>query len=218
MHDDEHQRVLRDERLRLLRLERVRRGGARCSPSSSSRCASRRRSVLAEARLTGAGRRSGDDRGSSRMKPRHRRFLWIGAGVVLLGAAAGARAQRVPVQPRLLLLADRRRREPRAAGPRVPHRRPGRGEEPDARGRRTHRALQRHRHRARRSPSSTPASFPTCSRKARASSRRARSAPTACSTPPRCSPSTTRTTCRPRPPPRSTRRTRARRWTRPPRR
>ena len=45
----------------------------------------------------------------------------------------------------------------------------------------------------------TRASFPTCSRKARASSPRA-SCRAACSSPARCSPSTTRTTCRPKPP------------------
>ena len=80
----------------------------------------------------------------------------------------------------------------------VPHRRHGRDRQPRARPRRPDRALSRHRHRARRFRSSTPASCPTCSRKAKASSRRARSAPTACSTRPKCSPSTTRTTCRPR--------------------
>ncbi len=47
--------------------------------------------------------------------------------------------------------------------------------------RRADRALQGHRHRRRRCRSSTRASSPTCSRKARASSRRGRSAPTASS-------------------------------------
>ena len=98
--------------------------------SSSSRCG------------RAAGRRSQEARlarpdapavhGSGRMKPRHRRFLWIGAGVLLLAAAVGPRAERVPVESRLLLLADRRRRASRSARPRVPHRRAGRGEEPDA--------------------------------------------------------------------------------------
>src|SRR5690606_35582504 len=48
--------------------------------------------------------------------------------------------------------------------------------------------------------SPTPASCPTCSRRAAASSRRADSSPTAPSPRARCSPSTTRTTCRPRRP------------------
>jgi hypothetical protein len=59
---------------------------------------------------------------------------------------SGARAERVPVESRVLLLAHRCRGKPRAAGTRVPDRRDGRREEPQPRLRRAHRALQRHRH------------------------------------------------------------------------
>jgi hypothetical protein len=59
------------------------------------------------------------------------------------------------------------------------------------------------------------ASCRTCSRKAKASSRRASSAPTACSMPTRCWPSTTRTTCRRRPRTRSSRRTKAQKTVQP---
>ena len=71
--------------------------------------------------------------GDSAMKARHRRFAWIGAGLAALGVAVGARAQRVPVEPRVLLHAHAGAREGSAAGPAVPHRRAGRGGQPEAR-------------------------------------------------------------------------------------
>jgi hypothetical protein len=50
-------------------------------------------------------------------------------------------------QPGVLLLADRGRRRRSAGGPRLPHRRPGRGRQHPARGRRPDHPLRRHRHR-----------------------------------------------------------------------
>ncbi len=81
--------LLRDGRLRLLRLGRVRR---RRRSSSSSRSSLLARAPQGRARAGALDATEPDNRSAAtagrRMKPRHRRFAWIGAGVLLLGVAA----------------------------------------------------------------------------------------------------------------------------------
>ena len=85
------------------------------SSSSSSRCASRAQGRARAKRARAAGRSHAYR--ERPMKPRHRRFAWIGAGVVAARRRGRAGAERVPVEPRLLLhaVAGRRRRRRRRA-------------------------------------------------------------------------------------------------------
>ena len=160
----------------------------------------RRRRAFEQLRMSAPGRarRRATAHGAS-MKARHRRFAWIGAGARRARRRGRAGAERVPVEPRVLLHAVAGGREGSAARSR-PFRIGGLVEsgQPEARSEFADRAVSRDRYRADASRSRTPGCCPTSSRKARASSRRARSAPTARSTRPKCSPSTTRTTCRPK--------------------
>ncbi len=107
---------------------------------------SRRRAVLAEARSDRAGRRD-RARGSRRMKPRHRRFAWIGAGVLLLGVAAALVLNAFQsnlvffFSPTQVAENERRRAARSAIGGLVEEKSLKRAR------RRPHGALQRHRHR-----------------------------------------------------------------------
>ncbi len=105
------------------------------------------------------------------MKPRHKRLALIGGVVGRRRRGRRAGAQRLPEQPGVLLSRRRRWWPRRRRRPHLPHRRPGRGRQRQAR---------RHRGRAsssptppRPSPVATAASCPTCSRRAKAWSRRA---------------------------------------------
>ena len=120
------------------------------------------------------------------------------------GRRGGAGADGAERQPRLLLFAEPDRREEHPAGTPLPPGRPGRGRQREEE--RPGGALHRHRHAQDDRASSIAACCPISSARARVSSPRARSAPTACSSPARSWPSTTRTTCRPRSPRRSRKR------------
>ena len=193
-------------RLRVLHLE-ARTAWSRSASSPKSLAARAPRARCTRRPRRTATRHSspelGGQRDENRMKPKRTHRSGSAPALAVLGVAAALVLNAFQSQSRVLLHADAGRGEGSAAGPAVSHRRTGRGRQPASaipNGLTVH--FHRDRHRASAFRSCTPASCPTCSRKARASSRRARSAPTACSTPPKCSPSTTRTTCRPRPRPR----------------
>ncbi len=149
-------------------------------------------------------------RGAS-MKARHRRFAWIGAGLLALGVAAALVLN--AFQSNLVFFFTPSQVVAKEAPQSRPFRIGGLVEAGSLKRDPNSLTVQlsRDRHRADDSRSSTPACCPTSSRRARASSRRGRSGPTGRSTRPKCSRSTTRTTCRPRRRTRSTRRTGTRR-------
>jgi heme exporter protein CcmD len=119
------------------------------------------------------------------------------------GARRRAGAERAGQQYRPLRHALRGRRRQGAAGQGLPYRRTGQGRLDQTPGH--DRATLSSPIPPRKFPSPTPASFPTCSRKARAPWSKAGWAATASSPPPKCWPSTTKTTCRRKPSTPSTR-------------
>ncbi len=210
-----HERISRHGRLRLLRVGGVRRHGG--APSPSKMLALRRASppLVERARLAEpdfpATTRSALDGAGTAMKPRHRRFAWIGCGRRRCSARRGsAGAKRVPVQTRVLLprrhAGDRRKRKLRRE-PSISDRRARRSGQPDAR------QPFRSTVHLRASPTiprndacrwCTTACCRTSSRKAKAWSPQGSLINSGRHVPghAKCSRSTTRITCRRQPPPR----------------
>ena len=134
---------------------------------------------------------------SKPMKPRHKRIALIAGGLAAIGIAVGTGAQRPRQQHRPLRHAQRGRRRQGAAGQGLPHRRPGQGRlaqarQPD-RAFRHHRYRQGHSGRLHRHPSR-----PVQGGQGRRDPG-SHWAPTASLPPAKCWPSTTKTTCRPKP-------------------
>ena len=59
------------------------------------------------------------------MKPRHKRFAFIGLGLVALGVATVLMLERIPEQSRVLFYAHSSGQRGSAAGTQLPHRRDG---------------------------------------------------------------------------------------------
>ena len=129
------------------------------------------------------------------MTRKQRRGILIGTCLVVLGVAVGLVLYAHAGFDRVLLYAERGRRDADLAGAALQARRTGRDGKRGARRGHDH-PLRRHRQD--RAPCRSPlrACCPTCSARARAWWPKACSGPTAPSRPTTCSPSTTRNTCR----------------------
>jgi hypothetical protein len=185
-------RIFQDGRLRGIRVVRLRSnrpGAGIWNWWAARRCEPKPRSAARRGRLNLPGR--------TPMTPRQKRMVTVAA--ILAGVGIATRSPCKAFNQNLLYYYSptqiQRGRSPGFA--QHPRRRAGRERQRQARAGQPRGQVHAHRLPATWA-SATRASCRTCSAKGRASSPAARSVTTVCSSPKRCWPSTTRTTCRPK--------------------